>query len=66
MMCDAYDAMTSERPYREPTTPPEAVVELPRCAGTQFDPEVVEVLVEVLSEHDAALEAALAADPAPR
>ena len=42
--CDAYVAMTSPRPYRPARTPEDAVAELERCAGTQFDPTVVRVL----------------------
>ena len=40
-VADAFDAMTSERPYRPPVEYEEAAAELERCAGTQFDPEVV-------------------------
>ena len=40
-VCDAYVAMTSDRPYRPAMSPPEALAELRRCSGTQFDPEVV-------------------------
>ena len=40
-VCDAYAAMTSDRPYRRALSASEALVELRRCAGTQFDPEVV-------------------------
>jgi len=44
-VADAYDAMTSWRPYR-PTLPDEdAIAELQRCAGTQFDPESVELFI---------------------
>ena len=42
-MCDAYHAMTSGRPYKEPLDPAEAIEELRRWAGSQFDPGVVEV-----------------------
>ena len=35
---DAYDAMTSQRPYRQPRTPAETLAEISVCAGTQFDP----------------------------
>jgi two-component system cell cycle response regulator len=42
--CDAYDAMLSQRPYKDAMSPREAIAELRRCAGTQFDPRVVEVL----------------------
>jgi HD-GYP domain-containing protein (c-di-GMP phosphodiesterase class II) len=38
---DAYDAMTSERPYRKAVPPEEALQEIRANAGTQFDPQVV-------------------------
>jgi putative two-component system response regulator len=40
-VADAYDAMTSERPYRSAMSKKEAIDEIKRCNGTQFDPEVV-------------------------
>jgi diguanylate cyclase (GGDEF)-like protein len=40
-VCDAFDAMTSDRPYRLAMTPADALAELKRCSGTQFDPTVV-------------------------
>ena len=49
-VCDAYDAMTSERPYQEVRTPQEAVDELRLGAGSQFDPELVEVFAAVLAD----------------
>jgi len=45
---DAYESMTAGRPYREPYTEEGAVSEIRRCAGTQFDPRVVEEFVRVL------------------
>ena len=45
---DAYYAMLSERPYRTALTQTESIVELRRCAGTQFDPQVVEAFVHSL------------------
>jgi HD-GYP domain-containing protein (c-di-GMP phosphodiesterase class II) len=45
--CDAFSAMTTERPYRAALTSDEAIAELRRCAGTQFDPDIVRVLIEV-------------------
>jgi HD-GYP domain-containing protein (c-di-GMP phosphodiesterase class II) len=42
---DAFSAMTTDRPYRKALSVDEAVVELRRCAGTQFDPRVVEAVV---------------------
>jgi diguanylate cyclase (GGDEF)-like protein len=42
--CDAYDAMVSERPYDAARSPAEALEELRRNAGTQFDPQVVDAI----------------------
>ena len=50
-MCDAFDAMTAERPYRTALTIGGALAELERCAGTQFDPLVVAAFAELLSER---------------
>ena len=47
-IADAFDAMTSERPYRKKLTVDQAVDELLRCCGTQFDPHLVEVFVRVV------------------
>ena len=49
LVCDAFDAMTGQRPYREAVTPDEAVTELERCVGSQFDPDVVEAFRRVLA-----------------
>jgi HD-GYP domain-containing protein (c-di-GMP phosphodiesterase class II) len=38
---DAFDAMTTNRAYRASRTPAEAMIELDRCAGSHFDPDVV-------------------------
>jgi signal transduction histidine kinase/HD-GYP domain-containing protein (c-di-GMP phosphodiesterase class II) len=48
---DAFEAMTSGRPYREPVDEGEAQAELQRCAGTQFDPRVVEEFARILAEQ---------------
>ena len=45
--CDAFSAMTTDRPYRAARTEHEALTEMQRCAGTQFDPRVVAALVRV-------------------
>jgi len=45
---DSYDAMTSRRNYRKNLTTPEAIGELRRCAGTQFDTELVEIFAGVV------------------
>ncbi|WP_456385027.1 HD domain-containing phosphohydrolase [Desulfolithobacter sp.] len=47
-IADSYDAMTSRRNYRRNLTRVEAVAELRNCAGTQFDPELVEEFAEVV------------------
>jgi HD-GYP domain-containing protein (c-di-GMP phosphodiesterase class II) len=49
-VCDAFDAMTSGRPYAAARTPEEALGELRRCAGRQFDPAVVETFRAVVAE----------------
>jgi diguanylate cyclase (GGDEF)-like protein len=48
-VCDAYDAMTADRCYQRARTPEDAMAELRRHAGTQFDPRVVEALCEHLA-----------------
>jgi diguanylate cyclase (GGDEF)-like protein len=48
---DSYTAMIAERSYQRARSPEEAVAELRRCAGRQFDPLVVEALVEVLQDQ---------------
>jgi diguanylate cyclase (GGDEF)-like protein len=49
-VCDAYHAMTTDRPYRKRLSHPEAVRRLREGAGTQFDERVVEVCLSVLSD----------------
>jgi len=48
--CDAFSAMTTDRSYRRAMPPSDAVAELRRCSGTQFDPAVVATLVGVIEE----------------
>jgi diguanylate cyclase len=45
-IADAYDAMTSERSYKKGMSQEEAIKELKRCSGTQFDPGIVDVFVD--------------------
>jgi diguanylate cyclase (GGDEF)-like protein len=61
-VADAYDAMVSDRPYRRAMSPVEAIAELRACAGTHFDPGVVDAVVGHLrdAEPPAGGEAALA------
>jgi len=51
-VADAYDAMTTIRPYRGAYTSDEAIFELKKCSGTQFDATVVNALVEILKLHN--------------
>jgi two-component system, cell cycle response regulator len=57
-VCDAYDAMISARPYQQAMDTAAALHELRRCAGTQFDPDVVEAFGLVLLDDAAAVAAA--------
>ena len=50
MVVDAYDTITSKRPYKEPQPPEAAIDEIRRCAGTHFDPEVVAAFERVFPE----------------
>ena len=54
-VADAYDAMTSDRAYRGRLTPREAIEELERCSGTQFDPEIVGAFARELVNRTPAL-----------
>jgi len=51
-IADAYDAMTSSRPYRKAMSHEEAIAELKRCSGTQFDPELVNKFIKVLKQKN--------------
>ena len=48
---DAFDAMTTPRPYRNPVERNEAIEEMRRCAGTQFDPQIVELVAQIVSAN---------------
>ena len=58
-VADTFSAITNERPYSPAQTPENACAELERCAGEQFDPEVVRLFVEEVQRRPAA-----ALDPA--
>lgn len=45
---DAYDAMTSDRSYRKAMSKEEAIEEINKCAGTQFDPNIVEIFLKII------------------
>lgn len=53
MVCDAFDAMTTDRPYRPAMPERAAVEELLLCRGKQFDPEVVDAFLRMLSREGA-------------
>lgn len=48
-IADAYDVMTGERTYKKAMSKPRAIEELKRCAGTQFDPVLVNKFIEIIS-----------------
>jgi HD-GYP domain-containing protein (c-di-GMP phosphodiesterase class II) len=48
---DAYGSMMSDRPYRSAMSEEEAVEELRRCSGSQFDPKVVEEFVGIIEQQ---------------
>ncbi len=50
-MIDAYIAIRDKRVYSESHTHDEAITEIKRCSGTQFDPEVVDVFCGVILEY---------------
>lgn len=47
---DAYDVMISERPYSQPISKEKAIKELQDCAGTQFDPDLVQIFVKIIND----------------
>ncbi len=49
---DAYDAMTSDRPYRKAKTNKEAIEELKRNSGKQFDPDLVPLFIEIIKDKN--------------
>lgn len=51
-VADAYNAMQSERPFRLALSKEEAIAELRRCSGTQFDPEVVEAFLNYVESEE--------------
>lgn len=53
-VADAYDAMTSNRLYRDALSPEQAIREVQRCSGTQFDPDVVQAFLHVVGAAPAA------------
>jgi putative nucleotidyltransferase with HDIG domain/PAS domain S-box-containing protein len=52
-VADAFDSMTSDRPYRPASAREYAISELKRCSGTHFDPKIVEAFLKVLEKEKA-------------
>lgn len=49
-VADSFDAMTSKRPYRDSFTMAQAIEELKKNAGTQFDPKIVDVFISIIED----------------
>jgi len=62
--CDAFDAMTSDRPYRSALSVEDALAEMTKGGGTQFDPVVAQALVAIVREETAQAPSQAAARPA--
>ena len=50
-VADTFDAMTSRRTYRDPLSLDVVKAEFERCSGTQFDPEIAKVFLDILNNH---------------
>jgi putative nucleotidyltransferase with HDIG domain len=64
-IADSLDAMTSDRPYRKGTTFSAATQEITQCAGTQFDPRIVDIFLDMPAETWSELRAETGSDLAP-
>ncbi|GAA0687238.1 MULTISPECIES: sensor domain-containing diguanylate cyclase/phosphohydrolase [Clostridium] len=51
-VADSYDAMTCERPYKKALTKKEAIEELQKCSGSQFDPDIIKAFLNYLKNND--------------
>lgn len=51
-IADAFDAMTSDRPYRKAMPVQQALTEIRRCSGTQFDPDLVDKFIDYIKKSD--------------
>ena len=54
-VCDAFDAMVTDRPYRDAMPTADALAELRRCSGSQFRPDVTDAFCALIEEHETAL-----------
>ena len=55
-IADSFDAMTSDRSYRKAMSVQEAIIELKKCSGTQYDPDIVNKFLEVIADENAEME----------
>jgi diguanylate cyclase (GGDEF)-like protein len=55
-VADSFDAMTSNRPYNKRKTYEEAIEELKKCSGTQFDPDIAKAFIEIIAENNKELD----------
>ncbi len=60
-VADAFDAMTSSRPYRSALTVDDALGEVSRCSGSQFDPQIAKTFLDAWSDGAVEVESAVAA-----
>jgi HD-GYP domain-containing protein (c-di-GMP phosphodiesterase class II) len=51
-VADAYDAMTSDRTYRKAMSREEAIAEIKRNAGTQFEPIVADIFLNIIAKEN--------------
>ncbi len=51
-ICDAYDVMTHDRPYQKAVSPKEALAEIEKNSGTQFDPELVHIFLSLMMKQN--------------
>ena len=51
LLINSYEAMTTDRPYRKKMAKKEIIKEIKRCCGTQFDPKVVKIFLEILEKN---------------
>ena len=54
-VCDAFDAMVTDRPYRDAMPTADALAELRRCSGSQFHPDVTDAFCALIEENETAL-----------
>lgn len=51
-ICDAVEAMASDRPYRQGMSPEQIIAEIDRCAGTQFDPRLTAIFIKLARQNN--------------